>query len=81
MRHCKKCGRPVCEVCSLSKRQLSKIDNEKYRVCDQCDFDMENETHLKVHLEEVRKANRNKVELLNSHIMQMHDSKEILEEN
>lgn len=81
MRHCKKCGRPVCEVCSLTKRQLSKADRDLYRVCDWCDFEMENETHLKAHLEQVRNANRNKVELLNSHIMNMHDSKEIIEQN
>jgi len=42
-RHCKKCGKAVCEVCSTSKRQLSKTLADKLRVCDKCDFDMDNE--------------------------------------
>ena len=79
MRHCKKCGKPVCEVCSQSKRQLAKADPQQYRVCDKCDFEMDNLMHLTPNLEEVREAQRNKITLLNSHVMQMHDSKEILE--
>ena len=31
------CGKAVCEECSHARRQLSIIDKNKYRVCDECD--------------------------------------------
>ena len=34
IRHCKRCARSVCDVCSLTRRQLSRSDPEKYRTCD-----------------------------------------------
>jgi hypothetical protein len=42
-KHCKRCGAAVCGLCSASpKRRLSKIDKQKYRVCDECDTLMSN---------------------------------------
>lgn len=41
--HCRRCGIAVCTLCSGSpKRRLSKIDKNKYRVCDECDTLMSN---------------------------------------
>ena len=42
IRHCKRCGRSICAVCSDTKRQLSKDDPEKFRVCDRCNYEMDN---------------------------------------
>lgn len=42
IRHCKRCAKSVCEVCSLSRRVLSRSDKEQHRVCDQCDTEMDN---------------------------------------
>ncbi len=41
-RHCKRCAKAVCKICSDNKKQLSKEDNTKYRVCDECDTILEN---------------------------------------
>ena len=77
VRHCKKCAKSICEVCSENKRQLSKNDPEKYRVCDQCDFDMSN-WKLKDNLMEVQTITLEKLEMLNSHIEQLAENKEML---
>ena len=42
IRHCKRCARSVCEVCSSVKRQLSRSDKTLHRTCDQCDTEMDN---------------------------------------
>lgn len=42
IRHCKRCGKSICEVCSDQKRILSKADPTPFRICDLCDFEMDN---------------------------------------
>ena len=42
VRHCKRCGKAICHVCSEGFRRLSQSDPEAYRVCDLCDFEMDN---------------------------------------
>lgn len=44
IRHCKKCAKAICKVCSENSRQLSIMDKEFYRVCDECDTKMDNYT-------------------------------------
>ena len=34
--NCYKCGASVCEKCAQHKMQLSKKDENKYRVCNMC---------------------------------------------
>ena len=75
IRHCKKCARSICEVCSDQKRQLSKDNPEKFRVCDLCDFEMDNERLIK-NLAEVEEDSLAKIEVLNSHILQLNENKE-----
>ena len=53
VRYCKRCARACCEVCSDNKRQLSKNNPEIVRVCDQCDYEMEN-IKLKQRLKQVK---------------------------
>ena len=40
--YCKKCGYAVCKGCSNNKRYLSKDSKEKFRVCDNCDAELDN---------------------------------------
>lgn len=44
IRHCKKCAKAICKVCSENSRQLSIADKELHRVCDECDTKMDNYT-------------------------------------
>jgi hypothetical protein len=37
IRHCKRCARSICGVCSQQKRQLSKVEVKEQRICDFCD--------------------------------------------
>ena len=41
-KYCKRCTIPVCDTCSMERRQLSKSDKTKYRVCDRCDTELDN---------------------------------------
>lgn len=74
VRNCKRCARSVCEVCSESKRQLSKNDPTMVRVCDRCDYEMDNFILLK-NLEGVKNATNNKIMTLNSHLELFNASK------
>ena len=80
IRHCKKCGKSICEVCSDQKRQLSSQATEKYRICDLCDFEMDNEQLMK-NLKHVETTSLEKIEVLNSHILQLNENKEQLMDN
>ena len=42
IRHCKMCAQAVCMVCSDTRRQISQEDQEKYRICDECDTKIDN---------------------------------------
>ena len=44
IRHCKRCAKAICKVCSENARQLSIQDKELHRVCDECDTKMDNYT-------------------------------------
>ena len=78
IRHCKKCAKSVCDNCSGTRRQLSKEDTEKYRVCDECDFELDNIVQLTKSLKQVSTAKDSKILMLNSRIMEMHDNTEML---
>ena len=80
IRHCKRCGKSICEVCSDQKRQLSKDDPQRYRVCDLCEFEMDNEQLMR-NLAEVEQTSLDKIEVLTSHILQLNENKEQLVEN
>ena len=62
----------------MSKRLLSRTNPDKLRVCDKCDFDMDNE-ELKKNLTEIETMQRNKIEILNSYTESLHDNKEQLQ--
>lgn len=79
-RHCKRCARCVCDVCSENKRQLSKNNHKTFRVCDRCDFEMDNFKLIK-DLENVEKTSLDKIEILDSHKMQLVENKDQLEQN
>ena len=53
-RNCKKCAKSICESCSESSRQLSRADPKRVRVCDLCDYEIEN-FKLKNSLESISK--------------------------
>lgn len=76
-RHCKRCSRAVCEVCSEQRRQLSKNDAARYRVCDLCDFELEN-AQILINLNQVSTQTQRKIEVLNSHVEQFEENKEAL---
>ena len=80
VRHCKRCGRSVCGVCSESKRQLSQNDPTQYRVCDKCDTDLDNFKLQRKH-KEVMAEQLRKIEFLNEQIVQLDNEKEALHAN
>ena len=55
IRHCKRCGKSICQVCSEGRRRLSRADPEVHRVCDMCDAELDN-FKLKQNHEEVLAA-------------------------
>jgi ATP-dependent protease Clp ATPase subunit len=70
IRHCKRCAKSVCDVCSKTKRQLSQQDSEKHRVCDECDTLMDNYL-IKQNHEEVIAAQTEKIENMNNMIVEL----------
>lgn len=40
--NCRRCGRCLCDKCSKNERALSRHSIKKHRVCDRCDFKLEN---------------------------------------
>lgn len=66
-KHCKRCGKSICGVCSEGRRRLSRTDPELHRVCDMCDTEMDN-FKLKQNHEEVLAAQMEKIEVLNNQI-------------
>jgi hypothetical protein len=57
--NCRKCGKAVCDTCSRNKRRLSKIDKDKFRVCDECDILLSNYNFSRMYMREIsdKKAN------------------------
>ena len=51
VRHCKRCGKSVCQQCSDQRRRLSKQDSLAYRTCDSCVTEMENFKIVAMHNE------------------------------
>ena len=49
MKNCKRCGKAICDVCSLNKRPLARDNKEELRVCDLCDTEMDNFKLLQNH--------------------------------
>ena len=39
---CKRCGKSVCEKCSVNERALAKKDPTTYKICDACDTAIDN---------------------------------------
>lgn len=79
-KNCKRCGKAICEVCSENRRQLSKNDSTLYRVCDKCDTLMDN-FRLKQNHEDVLRAQKTKIEMLNNQIVQLEEDKQKLQED
>lgn len=79
-KNCKRCGSAICEVCSETRRQLSKNDSTLYRVCDKCDTLMDN-FRLKQNHEDVLRAQKTKIEMLNNQIVQLEEDKQKLQED
>jgi hypothetical protein len=77
VKHCKRCGKSVCETCSKTKRQLSQSNPEKERVCDECDTKMDNYLIQQNH-EEVITAQTEKIENMNNMIVELDDQKQTL---
>ena len=80
IRHCKRCGKSICQVCSEGRRRLSRTDPEVHRVCDMCDTEMDN-FKLKQNHEEVLAAQMEKIEVLNNQIEQLDNDKQKLHED
>ena len=80
IRHCKRCGKSICQVCSEGRRRLSRADPEVHRVCDMCDTEMDN-FKLKQNHEEVLAAQMEKIEVLNHQIEQLDNDKQKLHED
>ena len=80
IRHCKRCGKSICQVCSEGRRRLSRTDPELHRVCDMCDTEMDN-FKLKQNHEEVLTAQMEKIEVLNNQIEQLDNDKQKLHED
>ena len=75
IRHCKRCGKSICDICSRTKRQLSQADTEKHRVCDECDTLMDNYL-IKQNHEEVIAAQTEKIENMNNMIVELDNQKQ-----
>ena len=52
--NCKKCGKAVCDACSRSKRRLSRLDKDKFRVCDECDTLLSNYNFSRMYMREIQ---------------------------
>lgn len=63
--NCKKCGKAVCDTCSKSKRRLSKIDKDKFRVCDECDILLSNYNFSRMYMREINDKKTNLAQLQN----------------
>jgi len=75
IRHCKRCAKAICKVCSENSRQLSVTDKEYHRVCDECDTKMDNYTIQQNH-EEVIQAQQEKIEAMNVNIVELDNQKQ-----
>ena len=58
IRHCKRCAKAICAVCSENRRQLSKKDTNAHRVCDWCDTEMDNYALQNVHINVLNVQNK-----------------------
>lgn len=57
-RHCKRCARTICRTCSDQERQLSRSDNEKHRICDICETEMDNHSIKAIYTNEEDKKTK-----------------------
>eukprot|EP00347_Sterkiella_histriomuscorum_P016764 403351941 len=73
--HCRRCGKSVCGKCSNNEKPLSRSDQKKlYRVCDQCDTELQNFT-LKKNLDDILTAQKEQIDILNVQIEEMDEVK------
>lgn len=80
IRHCKRCGASICDVCSQTRRVVSQTDKNVHRVCDRCDTEMDN-FRLKENHKEVMKAQQERIEALNDEIVNLDNRKQELASN
>ena len=80
VRHCKKCGKSICAVCSETRRQLSQRDTNAHRVCDKCDTEMDNFV-LKENHERVLTMQISKIDFLQRQVENMDDWKQNNQDN
>ena len=74
IRHCKRCAKAICQICSDQKRQLSLDDKEKYRVCDECDVEMDNQK-LKVQFDKLCDKQSKLINRMEEKITELDDTK------
>ena len=74
VRHCKRCGKSICNVCSENRRQLSQDDTNSYRVCDKCDTELDN-FRLKSNHAEVVKQQMSKMDFITRQVEQLDSEK------
>jgi hypothetical protein len=72
--YCKQCGFAVCKDCSMNKKRLSIKDEEKFRVCDLCDTNLEN-ARLKTNFEKLITLKTEKVALTSKLLERLREQK------
>ena len=70
IRHCKRCAKAVCKLCSDNKKQLSKDDPTKYRVCDECDTILEN-YELQYEHQQILQNQQEKIEKMEQKVLDL----------
>ena len=75
MKYCNVCAKAVCQACSETLRQLSRNDTKKYRVCDECECNMEN-YKMKQNQQEVIEAQSQKIVSLNDAIERLDNTQQ-----
>lgn len=76
VRHCKHCAKAVCEPCSQQKRQLSKSDSVKYRICDECDCNVFDNYFIKASYDALISAQGQMIEQMTEQRQQMGEERE-----
>ena len=70
IRHCKRCAKAICKVCSENKKQLSITNSEKERVCDECDTHLEN-YELQYEHKLILAAQSDQIEKMNNQLLEL----------
>ncbi|CAI2367570.1 unnamed protein product [Moneuplotes crassus] len=69
-KNCNRCSRCICSDCGDNRRVLSLSDKKKYRVCDRCDFKLEN-SDFENKYKSILKAESDTISIQNSIIQKL----------